>query len=81
MNYGQVQGINRLKSEYEIDKEKKEKEILNKAKLEREESLDEVKTMNSIMLTAKYAAIRDRQIEEKKKLILIKKNLKKKCIY
>ena len=29
MNYGQVQGINRLKSEYEIDKEKKEKEKKN----------------------------------------------------
>ena len=78
MNYGQVQGINRLKSEYEIDKEKKEKEILNKAKLEREESLDEVKTMNSIMLTAKYAAIRDTQIEEKKKININKKKFEEK---
>ena len=43
------------KSEYQKEKEKKEKEILFKAKRDREENLDEVKTMNSILLTAKYA--------------------------
>ena len=67
-----------LKSDYEKEKEKKEKEILFKAQRDREESLDEVKTMNSILLSAKYAAIRDKQIEEKKRMNLEKKRIEEK---
>ena len=66
------------KSEYQKEKEKKEKEILFKAKRDREENLDEVKTMNSILLTAKYAAIREKQIEEKRRLDLNKKKIEEK---
>ena len=66
------------KSEYQKEQEKKEKEILFKAKRDREENLDEVKTMNSILLTAKYAAIREKQIEEKRRLDLNKKKIEEK---
>jgi hypothetical protein len=67
-----------IKSEYEKEKEKKEKEILFKAQRDREENLDEVKAMNSILLSAKYAAIRDKQIEEKKRINLDKKRIEEK---
>jgi hypothetical protein len=67
-----------FKSEYEKEKEKNEKEILFKAQRDREENLDEVKTMNSMLLSAKYAAIRDKQIEEKKKINLDKKRIEEK---
>ena len=67
-----------FKSEYEKEKEKKEKEILFKAQRDREENLDEVKMMNSMLLSAKYAAIRDRQIEEKKRINLDKKRIEEK---
>ena len=67
-----------FKSEYEKEKEKKEKEILFKAQRDREENLDEVKTMNSILLSAKYAAIRDKQIEEKKRINQDKRRIEEK---
>ena len=73
-----TKGINNIKSQYEIEKEKKEKEILFKAQREREENLDEVKTMNSLLLSAKYAAIRDKQIEEKKRINLDKIKIEEK---
>ena len=69
---------NALKSEYEKEKEKKDREIILKAQKDQEENLDEVKKMNSILLTAKYAAIRDKQIEEKKRIIINKKNIEQK---
>lgn len=66
IDYDHIHGMRKIKSEYEKEKEKQNEEILMKAKRIQEESLDEVKTMNSILLSAKFAAIRDKQIEEKK---------------
>ena len=57
-----------IKSDYEKDKEMKNKKILERAKREIEENLDEVKHMNSLMLSAQIASIRDKQIEERKKI-------------
>lgn len=60
---------NRLtKSDYEQEKEINNKKILEKAKRELEENFDEVKQMNSLMLSAQLASIRDKQIIERKKI-------------
>ena len=78
IEYDNIHGRNALKSEYEKEKEKKDREIILKAQKDQEENLDEVKKMNSILLTAKYAAIRDKQIEEKKRIKINKKNIEQK---
>ena len=69
IEYDKNHNIKRLikSNEYEIEKEKQNKRILEKAKRDIEENFDEVKQMNSLMLSAQLASIRDKQIEEKKK--------------
>ena len=57
-----------IKSDYEKEKEKRNKELIKKARREMEENFDEVKNMNKIMLSAQMASIRDRQIEERKRI-------------
>ena len=78
LDYDNIHGVNGLKYHYESEKERKDKETLLKAQRMIEENLDEVKTMNSIVLNAKYAAIRDRQIEEKKMININKKKIEEK---
>ena len=78
LDYDNIHGVNGLKYHYESEKERKDKETLLKAQRAIEENLDEVKTMNSIVLNAKYAAIRDRQIEEKKMININKKKIEEK---
>ena len=65
--YNNILGRNGFKSDYDKEKEEKDKQILLKAQRDKEENMDEVKTMNSLLLSAKLAVIRDKQIEEKKK--------------
>ena len=69
--YNNILGRNGFKSDYDKEKEEKDKQILLKAQRDKEENMDEVKTMNSLLLSAKLPVIRDKQIEKKKK---IKKN-------
>ena len=57
-----------IKSDYEKEKEKKNKELIKKAQREMEENFDEVKLMNKLMLSAQMATIRDKQVEESKKI-------------
>jgi hypothetical protein len=57
-----------IKSDYEKEKEKRNKELIKKARREMEENFDEVKNMNKIMLSAQMESIRDRQIEERKRI-------------
>ena len=78
IEYDNIHGRNVLKGDYEKEQEKKDKEIILKALKDKEENLDEVKKMNSILLTARYAAIRDKQIEEKKRININKKNIEQK---
>ena len=73
-----VNGLKAIKGEFEMEKEKKEKEILFKAQRDKEENLDEVKTMNSILLSAKFAVIRDKQLEEKKRRNLGERKIEEK---
>ena len=67
-----------IKSDFEKEKEKLDKELLIKAQKDIEENFDEVKYMNSIMLNAQLASIRDKQIEEIKKLKLMNKKIEEK---
>ena len=79
IDYDNNNSFNRLiKSDYEKEKEKEDKELLKKAQKELEENYDEVKYMNSIMLSAQLASIRDKQIEEKKKIELKNKKMEEK---
>ena len=70
IEYDKNHNIKRLikSDEYEKEKEKQNKRILEKAKRELEENFDEVKQMNSLMLSAQLASIRDKQIEERKRI-------------
>ena len=78
VNYDNIHGINGLKREKDDYEEKQNQKILMKAKRYKDENLDEVKTMNSLLLSARYAAIRDKQIEEKRKINLHKKKIEQK---
>ena len=80
INYDKNHNINRLikSDDYEKEKEKHNKELLQKAKKEIEENYDEVKYMNSLMLSAQLASIRDKQIEEKKHIFQKNKKIDKK---
>ena len=76
--YNNILGRNGFKSDYDKEKEEKDKQILLKAQRDKEENMDEVKTMNSLLLSAKLAVIRDKQIEEKKRIKLHNKKIEEK---
>ena len=78
INYDNIHGINGIKRVEDDYEEKQNKKILLKAIRYKDENLDEVKTMNSLLLSAKFATIRDKQIEEKRKLNLFKKKIEQK---
>ena len=66
INYDNIHGINGIKRLDDDYVKKQNKKILLNAIRYRNENLDEVKTMNSLLLSAKFATIRDKQIEEKR---------------
>ena len=78
INYDNIHGINGIKRLDDDYVKKQNKKILLNAIRYRNENLDEVKTMNSLLLSAKFATIRDKQIEEKRKINLFKKKLEQK---
>ena len=54
-----------IKSDYEKEKEKRNKELIKKAQREMEENFDEVKHMNKIMLSAQMASIKGKEFKKK----------------
>ena len=66
------------KIDYDKENEKERQVILNKAKREIEEHYDEVKYMNSIMLSAQLASVRDKQMEERNRMGLKNKRIEEK---
>ncbi len=63
---------------YSTESISNDKKIREKAKKYFEENLDEVKAINKLVLYAKMASIRDKQIEEQKKIKFDKKKLEEK---
>ena len=68
INYDETHTRPELKSEFDIENEKKNILILETAKKIKEKEDDFVKSMDKMIQYAKMATIRDRQIEDKKRI-------------